>query len=280
VPRTVQTPDGVSLFVHEIGPGDAPPVIVLHGGPAAHHDYLLPAFATLADRLRLVLYDQRGGGRSRVEGPADLSLAAHVSDVGAVLDAIGVARAHLLGYSFGGLIAMLFAARHPERVARLALASSAPPHQGYRASLDGALAAAQASPWVVAERAALDRSGLRDTLPDEYRRRRFALSVAGYFADPRLAYALTPFKVQARTAEILRDEIADRDFSAEIGSLDGARVLLVHGDRDPIDAALLEEVAGRIGARFERLAGTGHVPYVEAPERFFSILREFLGAAP
>jgi len=54
----------------------------------------------------------------------------------------------------------------------------------------------------------------------------------------------------------------------------------LHGDHDPIDPALLEAVARRIGARFERIAGSGHVPYLEAPETFFSILRGFLGAPP
>jgi pimeloyl-ACP methyl ester carboxylesterase len=281
VHRTVTTPDGVDLFTHEIGPADAPPVVVLHGGPAAHHDYLLPAFGRLAVQFRLIFYDQRGGGRSRVATPGtDLSLAAHLADLAAVLDAFALARADLVGYSFGGFLSMLFAARRPERVRRLALASSAPPHQGYRPALDRAMAEAARSPWVVAEREALERSGLRESLPDEHRRRRFALSVAGYFADPRLAYGLTPFRVTARAADLLRAELGERDFSNEIDNLDGTRTLFLHGDRDPIDAALLEAVARRIGARFERIAGSGHVPYLEAPDPFFSILRGFLGAPP
>src|SRR6185436_3719560 len=98
-------------------------VVVLHGGPAAHHEYLLPAFARLADQFHLIFYDQRGGGRSRVEPGVDLSLAAHLADVADVLDAHDLRRAHLCGYSFGGFLAMLFAARHAERVDRLALAS-------------------------------------------------------------------------------------------------------------------------------------------------------------
>jgi len=116
VNRTITTPDGVGLFTHEIGPPDAPAVVVLHGGPAAHHDYLLPGFARLADAFRVILYDQRGGGRSRIEPRADLSLAAHLADLGAVLDAFGLARADLVGYSFGGFLAMLFAARQAQSV--------------------------------------------------------------------------------------------------------------------------------------------------------------------
>src|SRR5262249_9322432 len=264
--------------VHEIGPEGAPPVVVLHGGPAAHHDYLLPAFARLADRWRLVFYDQRGSGRSRAEASTPLDIEAQIGDVGLVIDECAGGRAALVGYSFGGLIAMRFAAREPEKVTRLALCSSAPPHHGYRGPLERALAAAQASDWVVGERQALEASGLRETLPDEWRRRRFALSVAGYFADPRLVYAMTPFRVQARTATIIGDSLgADYDLRDEVSDLDGRRVLILHGDRDPIDPASLRELAERTGARMELIAGSGHVPYLEAPEPFFAMLRAFLG---
>jgi proline iminopeptidase len=276
--RWVSTPDGASLFVDEIGPVEGPPVVVLHGGPAAHHEYLLPAFACLADRFRLVLYDQRGGGRSKVEAGTPLGIEQHIADVGAVIEACTVGRAAVVGYSFGGLIAMRFAVRRPDQVTRLALCSSAPPHHGYRAPLDRAIAAAQQSAWVARERQALELSGLRETLPEEWRRRRFALSVAGYFADPRLAYGLTPFRVQARAAEAVMASLGpEYDLRDEISALDGRKVLILHGDRDPIDPAFLREVADRTGARMELIAGSGHVPYLEAPEPFFAMLRGFLG---
>jgi proline iminopeptidase len=253
-------------------------VVVLHGGPAAHHDYLLPAFGRLADRFRLVLYDQRGGGRSKAPADAPLGVDAHVSDVETIVTMCAGGRAAVVGYSFGGLLGMLFAARHSERVERLALCSSAPPDHGYREPLEHALAAAQSSPWVVGERQALEASGLRDTLPEEYRRRRFALAVAGYFADPRLCYGLTPFRVTARTSDIIRDSLGDTyDLGDELAGLDGRKVLILHGDRDPIDAESLRRLAGRIGARMEVIAGSGHVPYLEAPEPFFAMLRGFLG---
>src|SRR5262245_25803994 len=111
----ITTPDGAKLHVVELGPADGPPVLVLHGGPAAHHDYMLPAFATLADEFRLIFYDQRGGGRSREQAPeVSFDWERNVDDVGHVLDALGLAKADLVAYSFGGLWAMLFAARHPE----------------------------------------------------------------------------------------------------------------------------------------------------------------------
>src|SRR5262249_33845916 len=115
------------------------------------------------------------------------------------------------------------------------------------------------------------------TLPDEYRRRRFALSVAGYFGDPRLAMALTPFRMQARTADAIRASLGAHDFRDEVAGLDGSRVLVIHGDRDPIDCSLLRDVADRTASQLELMSGSGLVPYLEASDSFFSILRRFLG---
>lgn len=278
--RTVQTPDGVELHVVELGPEGAPPVLVLHGGPAAHHDYLLPGFATLADTFRVVLYDQRGGGRSVAARDADLGWERHVEDVSTVIDALGLGRPHVAGYSFGGLFAMLHAARQPTRVDRLALCSTLPGFGGFRPAYEARLTAAQARPDVVAARDALERSGLRETQPEEYRRRRFALSIAGYVRDLRHAYGVTPFKVNARAADLVRASLGEFDFRGDLGAIDGARTLVVHGEDDPLDVTHARDLATRLGARFAPLPACGHVPYVEAPEPFFDMLRGFFGGSP
>jgi pimeloyl-ACP methyl ester carboxylesterase len=271
----VETPDGVALHVVDLSPdAEGPPLVVLHGGPAAHHDYLLPAFATLAHERRVLLYDQRGGGQSPARAGTDLSWQAHVADVGEILHRLGLARADVCGYSFGGLYALLFALRAPERVRKLLLCSSVPPWHGYRQGLAKALADAQSSAHCQREREALERSELREHLPAEYRRRRFALSVAGYFADPRLAYALTPFLVQARAAEAVSDSLGDFDFRAEL--VPRSDTLVVHGEEDPIDPAYARDTAARLHARLELIPGCAHVPYLEAPEHFFAILEAFL----
>ena len=67
---------GVELFVRRIGTGA--PVVVLHGGPGAHHDYLLPGFDALAEGRELIYYDQRGGGRSPVQRDVPVGWTEHV----------------------------------------------------------------------------------------------------------------------------------------------------------------------------------------------------------
>ena len=84
--------------------------------------------------------------------------------------------------------------------------------------------------------------------------------------------------MRGRTAEIIVHSLGeDYDVRAEVGRLDGHKVLILHGDRDPIDPASLHELAAAIGARMELIAGSGHVPYLEVPDTFFAMLRGFLG---
>lgn len=278
---TVTTPDGVALHVVECGRADGPPLLVLHGGPAAHHDYLLPGFAALGDTYRVVLYDQRGGGRSVAARDADLGWERHVDDVATVIGALGLGRPHVAGYSFGGLWALLHAARRPDLVDKLALISGVPGHDGFRAELEARLAAAQQRPDVVAEREALERSQLREGLPEEYRRRRFGLSIAGYVKDLRHAYAVTPFKVASRAADLIRASLgAGFDFRDQLGAIDGARTQFVHGADDPLDCRHARALAGQLGAKYAEIQACGHVPYVEAPAEFFAIVRGFFGGPP
>jgi L-proline amide hydrolase len=114
-------------IVGEAGDTDRPPLLCLHGGPGAPSDYLEP-FEDLAARGRqVVFYDQLGCGRSGIEAPHDpamWSVELFVEEVGAVRDALGLDRLHLLGQSWGGMLAMQYALTHPEGVLSLIVESS------------------------------------------------------------------------------------------------------------------------------------------------------------
>jgi proline iminopeptidase len=116
---------GTSLFVREIGAGEEA-LIVINGGPGQSHDYVEDSDALATDALRVVTFDQRGTGRSARPADGDYTFAAYVADIEAVLDSLGLERAHLLGHSWGGLYALAFTAARPERVASLHLFGSSP----------------------------------------------------------------------------------------------------------------------------------------------------------
>ena len=122
--------NGVRLFVRRFGDPALPPLVVLHGGPTWDHSYLLPAAARLADVAHVVLFDLPGCGRSHRTAPhGDLpddrlqpeSLA---DDIAALIHDLGHPAADVLGFSYGGRLAMRLVQRHPDAVRRLILAST------------------------------------------------------------------------------------------------------------------------------------------------------------
>jgi proline iminopeptidase len=276
---TTTTP--VPLYWVEYGDPDAPPILLLHGGPAAGHEYLLPQMLALAEEHRLVTYDQRGGGRSRYDDDrAVIGWRDQVEDVAHVAAELRVAPLTIVGYSWGGLLAMLYAVeasagRVQPPPARLALIDPAPITRSARLAFEQELARRQAGPEVAALRAELQASGLRERDPDAYRQRAFEISVAGYFADPARARDLTPFRVTGRVQQSIWQSLGDYDLRASLGSVH-VPILVVHGRQDPIPLASSEEAARALGTTCVVIEGSGHVPYVEQPAQLFPLLRAFL----
>jgi proline iminopeptidase len=271
---------GVRLYTRRAGSG--PPVVVLHGGPGAHHDYLLPQYDRLAEsrgRRALLYYDQRGGGRSPVSRETPVGWREHVADLEALREHWTIENLTLLGYSWGSLLAVLYALEHPDRVARLALVSPAPITARWQREFERRLAARMADPWIARERAELTSSGLAQRDPDKYRRLAFALSVAGYFHDPSRARELTPFRVTARTQQAVWESLGDYDLRDRLRSVlpkgKAPRAVVVHGVYDPMPIESARETAGLLDTGVIELA-TGHAPHVEATEDFVRALDGFL----
>lgn len=267
---------GVAIFERRIGSG--PAAVVLHGGPGAQHDYLLPGFDRLAQGRELIYYDQRGGGRSPVPRETPVGWREQVADLEALRELWGIERLTLAGYSWGGLLALLYALEHGARVERLALVSCAAVWRGARVEFERRLAERNAAPEVQAARREVQQGGLRERSPEEYRRRLFELSVAGYFHDWRRARELTPFRITGRTQQEVWESLGDFDLRPALGGL-ALPALVLHGESDPIPIEAAAALADRLGAPLERIPACGHVPYVEAPETFTRVLDAFLPKA-
>jgi len=265
---------GVELFVRRVGQGS--PAVVLHGGPGAHHDYLLPGFDALADGRELIYYDQRGGGRSPVARDVAVGWTEHVADLEALRTAWRLERLTLAGYSWGGLLALLYAVSHPGRVGRLALVSPAPAWRAAREQFEGAFARRNLDPAFQEARRQLRESGLRERDPAAFQQRIFELSVAPYFFDPARARELTPFRVTGRTQQEVWQSLGDFDLRPRLPELRGIPALVIHGEEDPIPIEAARTAAGLIGAEFHALPRCGHVPYVEAFEAFRTLVSGFL----
>lgn len=273
---------GAPLYWCSYGPPGAPRLLVLHGGPGADHAYLLPQLLELTPEFELVFYDQRGGGQSKEAVPTHITWETQVEDLSRVIAELRLKPLSLVGYSWGGLLALLYArsaAADPDRLmpARLALIDPAPVSRRYRERFEAEFARREQGPAIQAMRAELATSGLKERDPAAYRQRAFEISVAGYFADPNRATDLTPFRVTGRVQQSIWESLGDFDLEADLRAV-RCPALVVHGRQDPIPLESSESIARSLGAEFVPLDDCGHVPYVEQPVKLFSALKGFLRA--
>src|SRR5271165_7212038 len=114
---------GVLIYYTTVGRGE--PLMIVHGGPGASHDYFLPYLLPLARTNKLIFIDERGSGRSeKLEDVKQYTVENMASDVEAVREALGLGRISLLGHSYGGVLAEAYALKYPEHLSHLVLAST------------------------------------------------------------------------------------------------------------------------------------------------------------
>jgi pimeloyl-ACP methyl ester carboxylesterase len=103
---------------------EKPTLLLLHGGPGSDHSIYRPAYSALADIAQVIYLDHRGNGRSE-DGPRESwNLAQWGDDVRAFCDVLGIANPIVLGASFGGMVALAYATRHPAHPSKLVLIST------------------------------------------------------------------------------------------------------------------------------------------------------------
>jgi proline iminopeptidase len=278
---TKQTP--TPLYWARYGPSaesGAQQLLVLHGGPGAHHDYMLPQMLHLAEGYDVLFYDQRGGGRSKSDDNEPIGWQTHVADLAAIVSEFRLDPLSFVGYSWGGLLAVLYTLESVRDKAitapsRLVLIDPAPLARRYRKEFEAEFSKRQQSPELQRMRAELAASNLRETDPESYRQRLFELGVAGYFAHPENARDLTPFRVTGRVLDSVWHSLGDYDL---IPQLDQIRcpTVIIHGRDDPIPLESSVEGAKAMNAKLVVLDDCGHVPYVEKPAELFAAVDAFL----
>jgi pimeloyl-ACP methyl ester carboxylesterase len=248
--------------------GNGAPLLLIHGLGYARWGWE-PVLPELAEQFDVILFDNRGIGESDAP-PGPYTVAEMAADAVQVLDEAGVARAHVVGTSLGGMIAQELALAYPERVDRLVLACTTPGGQK-------AHPMPQVTVALMAEAATLEPAvALRRFVEN-------ALAPATVEAHPeiveqimahRLATAQQPAAWAAQASAGATFDAYDR-----LGAL-AAPTLVQHGDEDvvvdPRNADLLVELLP--DARLERVPG-GHLFFWEAPEQFVASVAAFLEAS-
>jgi len=288
-PRESRIPVGkTSLYSREIGSGQ--PIIVLHGGADFDHRYLLPDLDRLADGFRLIYYDQRGRGRSADKVlPDDVTLTSDLDDLDKVRQHFSLESAVLLGHSWGAVLALEYALRHPGRVSHMILMNPAP-----ASAIDLALFRK-----AYAQKLGTDMGRQREIVAsEEYKagdpeavaaRYRLHFKFALYRPEDyeRLMAAMKAAFisqgkegiVKARAVEdrLMRDtwQVDGYDLLPKLRSLH-IPTLVISGDHDFIPGEVAANIAHAIPrARLVTLRDCGHFAYLERPAEVRKAFNEF-----
>ncbi len=248
------------------------PLIAVAGGPGSDRRYLCVGggFDRVAAQRRLVYYDQRGSGRSSPAAEGE-TIDRFVDDLEAVRAATGAEQVDLIGHSFGGYLAMAYAAKHAARLRSLILVSSMGPRPAETVQLLDQVFPDRIDEW----------RRTRAALPAEFPASVIALFHTMEFVE-RSAHARYAREVEShvyniRLNNILRADMEALDFGA---ALRGFRkpALVVHGRFDAVLAPSIGWNLYRMmpAARMTFLERSGHMPFIEEPDAFAAAVLGFL----
>ncbi|WP_326549507.1 alpha/beta fold hydrolase [Micromonospora sp. NBC_01813] len=273
----MRSDDDCRLWVEQSGAGS--PLVLCHGGPGLW-DYLEPVARLLEDQARVIRWDQRGCGRSERRGP--YSVNRFVADLDAVRDQLAGPRMALVGHSWGAHLALRYAIEHPERVSQLIYVSGTgiDPGRGWHPRYERNLRLRLGN--------RLDRwetLGSRVRTPAE-EREWAVLQWSADFADHDTALRhaermATPWLginyecSRAINAEV-KQELTNTEIAVRCRTLD-LPVLIIDGSEDIRPRWAVDSLHQAMpNCQRVSLTGSGHLPWVEAPDDFRRAVTTFL----
>jgi len=248
--------NGVDLACVESGSGE--PLLLLHGANADRNQFEVFR-PLLGPGIRAIAYDQRDSPDSPCD-PVDYTIDDHARDAAALIEALGLENAHVMGASYGGIIAMTLAVHHPQRVKSLVLGATAPSISLFQAPdfsairSQGAEAVARFMLGTVISPAAVDGD-------------------AALAAETRAALRIRNEQSLARRMAA----VAQHDMRDRLGEI-RAPTLILQGDEDPIvPVSTAELMAERIyGSRLHILEGSRHGITFQHRQRTADLVRAFV----
>ena len=275
---------GVKLYYRLLGSGSEP-IVLIHGGPGFTSDYLADDLTTMARNHSLLVYDQRGIGRSTlVSDSTALDAQRYVEDLEAIRQHLGLKQLTLLGHSWGAAPAALYAMQYPDRVRRMILVGTIPATRSGLVSAFEAMAAARDGATL---RRMTELSQIRAANPADLAacREYYQLWFTPFFGSSKAASRMKG-NVCAGSPESLKNKpnvdkftfpsLGDWDWTTSLSKA-VAPTLIIQGELDPLPIGDARKWAAAMpNARLLELKGIGHFPYVETPEIFLAAVDRFL----
>jgi len=268
---------GAVIYFEVRGSGAGTPLFIVNGGPGFDHSYLhcSNAWDQLAKHRAVVFYDQRGNGRSgSLKAGQSCTLADQIADLEALRSHLGFGRIDVLGHSWGGYLAMAYAARHPDRIQHLIICDSAAPKWQ-----DTIFLFKDVFPEGVARQDALNFSqtlGDADAGRESLREYLSMLFVSTEKRDEFLSKA-NSYAFNRQINQVLNQDLQKFDLNPELPKFKFPTLVIT----GRYDINVAPAVAYRIhkaipNSRFVVFERSGHLPFYEEPEGFVSVLEEFL----
>jgi proline iminopeptidase len=262
--------NGTNLFYVEVGEGL--PCLVMHGGLGFDHTCLHPWLDPLADAMHLIYYDHRGNGRSGRPPSETITFEQLCADADALREHLGFERVAVLGYSFGGLVALEYALRYPERLSRLILLDTT-------SALDyGEEIEANARRKGATEEQLEALAASTEDDAESWRLWKVIEPLYFHTYDADLAERVLGETIPSAQAAQAGDAIVEEwDLTARLDEISAPTLVLVGKDDficPPSRAKILQE--GIPNSEMVVFENSGHIPYIEEPEAFFEAVRGWL----
>ena len=254
------------------------PVFAVNGGPGLSHIYMVQndTWLRISAHRQVIFYDQRGDGASPLTNPAaSQSMDTQVADLDAIREHLHFNKIDLCGDSFGGLLVIAYAAAHPEHVHKLIISDGLPSRkaivhlfpQVYPDKMEAFAAAARSSVHANAEDAA------KQALIDHFRMLFYDQAKLDHYLANAHDIGFSP-----ATGNAVDKAIADLDLTPALSKFNfPALVITGRFDMNVAPLTAWRMYKAIPGAKFEVFEKSGHLPSYEEPDKYVSVVDDFLG---
>lgn len=285
---------GVLIYYKMVGRGA--PLMLVHGGPGASHDYFLPYLMTLARTNKIVFIDERGSGRSeKLEDASRYTVENMVEDIEAVRQALNLGKISLMGHSFGGVLAQAYAFKYQKNLTHLILGSTF-----HSTSAMNAVLASEKHQMTGEKREkleAFEKAGLFDKgkpwekgrYPSEYAELAWG---DGYFPflyqrhpdpnyDPLAGNTTSSWDLYremwgSHGEFVIDGNLKSVEYTDRLSSIH-VPTLVICGDHDESDPSLSKTMHEKIaGSKLVIIPQAGHLVFVDQPNLYLKTIDEFV----
>lgn len=264
--------EGQKLHVNIIGDGEA--IVFLHGGPGSEHRFFLPHVLPLAQKFKLVLYDQRGCGKSEHAKSNTYSMMDEVKTLELLRKELKLEKMNLFGESWGSMLALLYATTYPERVNKILLtAAIGVSAKGYKSF----------------EKELLKKISLKDKINLFKADKKMKKGSGSYedilnILDPYYVFSVDTLKRKEKSSmnsfvnQLIGEDVKNNyDLGSKVHKLSEIPILVAQGSHDIITPAKIKELLIKQipHAKLIEIENCGHWTVVEKPDKMNTLAENF-----